>query len=340
MSRSAQQSSQTPLSVLDQSPIPEGSTAADALANSTRLARATEQFGYHRYWVAEHHNSGGLAGSSPEILIGHIAANTTTIRVGSAGVMLSHYSPLKVAENFRVLEALHPGRIDLGLGRAPGSDPITARALAQNGDPIGVEYYPSMVEEVQQFLNDDVPADSPVFNVRARPETAGVPEMWLLASSQDSVALAAHLGLPIGWAHFINPTGAELLHAYRAQYQASLEFPKPWVAVATAVICAETTEEAEHLASSIHAWRARGVGGKIPPPGSAAEPRSPLSVSTVQQQPKPLIVGNPAEVTKQLEELVDEFAADELVVVTITHGHDARVRSYELLAEAWNGRND
>lgn len=324
------------LSVLDQSPIPEGSTAAEALANSVRLAQATERMGYHRYWVAEHHNSAGLAGSSPEILIGQIAAKTESIRVGSAGVMLSHYSPLKVAENFRVLEALHPGRIDLGLGRAPGSDPITARALSQTGEPLSIEYYPSMVEEVRHFLNDDVPADSPVFNVRARPETSSIPELWLLASSQDSVALAAHLGIPVGWAHFINPTGAELLHAYRAQYQASPEFPEPRVAIATAAICAETSEEAEHLATSIQSWRARGLGGKIPLPGTSTEPRSALSVTTVQTSEKPLIIGTPAEVKEQLEALAEKYAADELVIVTITHDHDARVRSYELLAEVWD----
>ncbi len=323
------------LSVLDQSPVPEGFSAGDALANSVHLAQETENFGYRRYWVAEHHNSAGLAGSSPEILIGQIAASTASIRVGSAGVMLSHYSPLKVAENFRVLEAMHPGRIDLGLGRAPGSDPITARALSQTGQPISVEYYPSMVAEVREFLTDDIASNPSGFTVRARPETDGIPEIWLLASSQDSVALAAHLGLPIGWAHFINPTGAEILHAYRAQYQPSDAFPEPRVALATGVICAETADEAHHLATSIQTWRAQGLGGKIPEPGDPAQARSALSVATQHQRSKPLIVGTPVDVKEQLEQLAEKFGADELVIVTITHSHTARVRSYELLAEVW-----
>ncbi len=323
------------LSVVDQSPVPEGSSAAEALANTIDLAQATERFGYKRFWVAEHHNSAGLAGSSPEILIGAIAGQTTSIRVGSAGVMLTHYSPLKVAENFRVLEALHPNRIDLGLGRAPGSDPVTAAALARGGQSMSLEYYPSMVEEVRQFLHDDLPHDSPIFNVRARPATTSAPEMWLLASSQDSVALAAHLGLGIGWAHFINPVGAEILQAYRSQYQPSLEFPEPRVVVATAVVCAETAEEAEHLASSIRTWRANGGGGTIPVPGSAAEAQSALAVAPARQQTKPLIVGDPQAVKTRLEELAEQFGADELAIVTITHSHQARVRSYELLAEAW-----
>ena len=323
------------LSVLDQSPVPEGFSPADALANTVDLAQATERFGYHRFWVAEHHNSGGLAGSSPEILIGQIAANTSTIRVGSAGVMLLHYSPLKVAENFKVLEAFHPGRIDLGIGRAPGSDPVTAALLAR-GEQTSVEYYPAMVDEVRQFLHDDIPADSPRFHVRARPEISTVPELWLLASSQDSVAIAAHLGLPIGWAHFINPDGAEILAAYRQQYQASLEFPQPKVALATAVVCAETQAEADHLATSVQKWRANGLGGKIPVPGKSTAARSALAVAPARQQAKPLIVGPPRKVKDELLELADEFGADELVLVTITHDHDARVKSYELLAEGWN----
>ncbi len=322
------------LSVLDQSPIPEGATAAEALANTVDLAQATERLGYKRFWVAEHHNSGGLAGSSPEILIGQIAANTSTIRVGSAGVMLMHYSPLKVAENFKVLEAFHPNRIDLGIGRAPGSDQVTAAVLAR-GEQTSVEYYPSMVDEVRQYLHDDIPQDSPVFHVRARPQISTVPEIWLLASSQDSVAIAAHLGLPIGWAHFINPGGADILAAYRQQYQASLEFPKPTVALATAVVCAETQDEADHLASSVQKWRANGLGGKIPAPGEAAQPRSALAVAPARQRAKPLIVGPPRKVKHELLALADEFGADELVLVTITHDHQARVRSYELLAEVW-----
>ena len=209
------------LSVLDQSPVPEGASPGDALHNSIDLAVHADRLGYHRYWVAEHHNMEGLAGSSPEILIGQIAAATERIRVGSGGVMLSHYSPYKVAENFRVLDALHPGRIDLGLGRAPGSDQRTAHALARGGVPLSVEYYPSLVQEVLHFLYDELPADHALGGVRARPLGTTHPEVWLLASSADSAGLAAHIGLPLGWAHFIAGGGAEVVTAYRAQYRPS-----------------------------------------------------------------------------------------------------------------------
>ncbi|MEE9416677.1 MAG: LLM class flavin-dependent oxidoreductase, partial [Acidimicrobiales bacterium] len=284
------------LSILDQSPISQGATAAEALANTVELAIAAERLGYSRFWVAEHHNSDALAGSSPEILIGHIAANTQSIRVGSAGVMLTHYSPLKVAENFRLLEALHPGRIDLGLGRAPGSDHLTAAALARGGRSLGIEYYPSLVTEVQHYLHDEPSPNSGFEGVRARPATPAIPEMWLLASSQDSAAIAAHLGFPLGWAHFINPSGADITAAYRQQYQASTDYPEPHLAIATAVVCADTTEEAEALASSVRMWRARGLSGPIPPPDTDDSSQSALAVAPAYQQRKPLLAGTPDQV--------------------------------------------
>ncbi|MGI9621754.1 MAG: LLM class flavin-dependent oxidoreductase [Acidimicrobiales bacterium] len=323
------------LSVLDQSPVPEGSTAGAALRNSIDLARHADRLGYHRYWVAEHHNMEGLAGSSPEILVGHIADNTDRIRVGSGGVMLSHYSPLKVAENFRVLEALHPGRVDLGLGRAPGSDHRTAAALARGGQPLSVEYYPTMVRELRQLLHDRVPDDGPMSGIQARPLTHEAPEMWLLASSQDSAAIAAHLGLPLSWAHFINPDGAAICQAYTEQYSPSYACENPRVSIGISVLCAQDAGEAERLATSIRTWRGRGLQGQIPFPTDEHVGEDPFAGASEYQRRKPLIVGEPPTVKAEIEELVGAYGAEEVVIVSICHDHAARVRSYELIADAF-----
>lgn len=323
------------LSVLDQSPVPAGSTAADALRNSVDLAVRTEQLGYQRYWVAEHHNSDGLAGSSPEILIGAIASATSAIRVGSGGVMLMHYSPLKVAENFKLLAALHGDRIDLGLGRAPGSDPLTAAVLGGADGPRSAEYYPSDVEEVRRYLHDEPAIDARLSAVRARPTVEHPPEMWLLASSIDSASIAAHLGLPLSWAYFIANGGAEITQAYREQYMPSLSYPQPRLSLGVAAIAADTADEAEALASSLREWRARGLGGPIPHPGEGtASPANPLLVREARPA-KPLISGTGPQVRDQLDALAEEYGADELLIVTICHDHAARVRSYELIAEAY-----
>jgi luciferase family oxidoreductase group 1 len=328
------------LSVLDQTPVPQGSSPATALRNSIDLAQHAERLGYHRFWVAEHHNMGGLAGSSPEILIGHIAENTDRIRVGSGGVMLTHYSPLKVAENFRMLEALHPGRIDLGLGRAPGSDHVTANALARGGQRLSIEYYPTMIQELRQLLHDRVPDDGPLRGIQARPQTEFAPEMWLLASSEDSAAIASHFGLPLSWAHFINPHGAQVCRAYTEQFTPSFSHTEPSLSICAAVLCAATTEEANVLATSLKMWRARGLQGPIPSPAEAetladAAAKNPLTVSVPPEREKPLIVGNPAEVKRQISETAEMYGADEVVIVSICHDHDARVRSYELVSEAF-----
>jgi len=320
------------LSVLDQSPVPEGADAGQALANTIDLARHADRLGYHRYWVAEHHNMDGLAGSSPEVLLGRLAVETDRIRVGSGGVMLSHYSSLKVAESFRVLHALHPGRIDLGLGRAPGSDPLTAAALARGSTPLGIEYYPNQVEELVQFLDGTIPPESPLAPVRATPRTAGSPEVWLLASSADSASYAAHFGLPLSWAHFISPDGAPIVGAYRDQYRASERAQQPVASIGISVICAETDDEATHLASSLLRWRAAGLRGPIPPPNDPEDGTAALAAAPAYQRNKPLIAGSPATVGPQIVDLAEQYGVDEVVIVTICHDHDARVRSYELLA--------
>lgn len=324
------------LGVVDQSPVSRGSSPADALANSIDLAQQCERFGYERYWVAEHHSSQGLAGSAPEILVGRLAAATSTMRVGSGGVMLTHYSAYKVAEQFRMLHALFPGRIDLGLGRAPGSDRTTAAALAKGPGALSAEHYPAQVVELAEYLRDEPNASGPFRDVRATPITEDAPALWLLASSEGSAGIAAHLGMPLVWANFIamHP-GQSTVDAYRRQYQPSEAFPEPIVMLATTAICAESEQEAAFLASSVQRWRASGLQGPIPEP---APPGTPLEGSDnplfVRPRPeKPLLHGTPGHVASELEALAGSFGAEEVLVVTITHDHAARVRSYELLAD-------
>jgi luciferase family oxidoreductase group 1 len=322
------------LSVLDQSPVPEGSGGADALRNSVDLAMLAEELGYHRYWVAEHHGTPGLASASPEALIGPIAASTATIRVGSGGVMLPHYSPLKVAETFSALSGLFPGRIDLGFGRAPGTDPMTTFALQRDRRDAAPDDFPQQMAELLGYLNGDLPADHPFKRLSATlPGLPERPEPWLLGSSEQSGIWAAQLGLPYAFADFIHSGGAEIAARYR---QDSL---RPTLAVATWAICAETEEEAQRLASSSRmTMRLLGQGRLIPvPPVEKA-------LRFLASQPAPLgsrerrrraTIGDPEQVRAGLESIAREYGADELMVVTITHDHGARRRSYELIAEAF-----
>lgn len=321
------------ISVLDQTPVPEGSTAGEALWNSVDLARQCESFGYHRYWVAEHHNTGGLAGSAPEVLIGHIASATDSIRVGSGGVMLSHYAPYKVAETFRMLASLHPDRIDLGVGRAPGSDQATMVALAADHQPVSVDKYPAMLAELDGFLNDRLPDTSPFAGrVQATPVPPVSPALWLLASSPGSASFAAHFGLPLAFADFIAQSdGVGIVKAYRDNYNPSTAHPEPQVLVAASVICAESHDAAEELAAGVKLWRQRGLQGPIPSPESvgAHEP-GPLSVPPSR---KPMIQGDPPTVAANVSAMAESYGADEFMAVTICWDHEARVRSYELLAK-------
>ncbi len=326
------------LGVVDQSPVSAGSTPAQALQNSIDLAKRCESFGYHRYWVAEHHSSQALAGSAPEILVGQLAANTSTIRVGSGGVMLTHYSSYKVAEQWRMLHALFPYRIDLGLGRAPGSDQTTAAALAKGPGALSSEHYPAQINELASFLRDEPNPAGPFRDVRATPIADGAPSMWLLASSAGSAGIAAHLGMPLVWAHFIAQVpGQDIVEAYRSSYQPSAEFPHPIVMLATGAICADTQQDAAFIASSVQRWRASGPTGPIPEPAPPGTPLpgsdNPLFVN--QRVNKPLLHGTPGYVKDELETLAQSFGADEVLIITITHDHHARVRSYELLADAF-----
>lgn len=328
------------LGVVDQSPIAEGSTPSDALRNSIDLAQRCEALGYHRYWVAEHHSSGGLAGSAPEILVGQIAAATGHMRVGSGGVMLTHYSSYKVAEQWRMLHALFPGRIDLGVGRAPGSDQTTAAALAKGPGALSAEHYPAQVVELAAFLRDRPNPAGAFRDVRAQPLTDDAPPIFLLASSEGSAGIAAHLGMPLVWAHFIaHGDGRPIVEAYRDQYQPSDAWPEPVVMLATTAICAASTQEAAVAASSVQQWRATGLQGPIPEPTAPGSPaRAPEGRELLRinhRAGRPLLHGTPDHVRSELEALAVGFGTDEVLLVTITHDHEARVRSYELLAEAF-----
>jgi len=325
------------LSVVDQSPVADGATPAEALANTIDLAQHCERLGYHRYWVAEHHGSDGLAGSAPEILIDRIATATETMRVGSGGVMLTHYSPLKVAEQFNMLATLHPDRIDLGLGRAPGSNQVTAAALAKGPGALSAEHYPAQLQELRGFLTGKPDPEGPFRDLRATPEPDTAPTMWLLASTEGSAGIAACLGLPLSFAHFITMAdGPALVDAYRRHYRPSEVWPEPMANVAAAVICADTDQEAERLAMSLQTWRARGLSGRIPAP-EITEGWAPRRGSIpVNNGRKPLIHGSPDTCKQMIEELADSYGVNEVMVITITHSHQARVRSYELLAKAFN----
>jgi luciferase family oxidoreductase group 1 len=328
------------LSVLDQSPIGSGQTPAEAIANSLALARTCDALGYHRYWLAEHHSSSALAGSAPEIMIARIAGLTRNMRVGSGGVMLSHYSPLKVAETFRLLEALYPGRIDLGVGRAPGSDGRTAIALQPGPERYGIEHYPQSLVELRDWLRDAMPEDHPFRNVKAMPLGETMPELWLLASSEGSAAYAAQLGFALSFAHFISPQGGErIAEAYRRHYRPGPDNAPPQVNVGVAVICAETEARARQLALARDLWVTRlfttGDPGPFPTVEEAEAHRFNFREEAVLMEVRNRsIVGTPDYVRDQLRNLADRFGTEEIVVLTICHDPEERQRSYELLAHA------
>ncbi|MGH7499989.1 MAG: LLM class flavin-dependent oxidoreductase [Gemmatimonadales bacterium] len=331
------------LSVLDQAPIPAGSTGAQALNNSVDLARLADILGFHRYWVAEHHGTPMLACASPEALIGPIAAATLHIRVGSGGVMLPHYSPLRVAESFSMLSGLFPGRIDLGVGRAPGTDPHTSFALQRDRRSAAPDDFPEQLGELLGYLGDSMPAGHPFARLAALPGLPGVPEPWLLGSSPRSGIWAAELGLPYAFADFINPHGAAIAHEYRRAFRPSRWRGAPELAVALWVVCAETDEEAERLASSADmafALLNQGRLIRVPPVEEAlrfleSQRSGHLAHSPLPVRERRRIVGAPATVKSGIEAAAREYAADEVVIVTITHAHEARRRSYELVARAF-----
>lgn len=326
------------LSVLDQSPVIEGHSPAEAVRQTVELARVTEQLGYRRFWMAEHHATRALADPCPEILLTRVASVTSRIRVGTGGVLLPYYSPLKVAEVFRMLEALFPGRIDLGIGRAPGSDQLTAQVLS-GGAFYDFNQFPVHVRETVQFLDDTLPEDHPYARVKAMPAGPTSPEVWLLGSSDYSATLAAYLGLRFAFAHFINASGGEdVTRAYRQSYRPSSREPDPQALVAVFAICADTDAQAEALASSIDLRRvhmARGIDEPVAATSRALAYDWTESDRAIVQRERPrIIVGEPARVFDRISRLAEDFAADEAMVLTITGDPASRLRSYELLARA------
>ena len=331
------------LSVLDQCPVPAGSTPSQALADSLALAEAAERWGYRRYWAAEHHNTESLASVSPEVLVAAVAARTTTMRVGSGGVLLPHYSPLKVAENFRLLEALYPGRIDLGVGRAAGTDPVSEAALQYRPGALGDEHFGQKVVDLLGFLDGTLAADHAFAGASAMParEDGAGPEVWMLGSSSNGAAAAAYLGLPFAFAHFITAQfGPQIMRSYRKGFTPSTRLAAPQASVAVSVMCADTYAEADRLASSAALWRLRPEGPKrgllLSPEEAAQAKLSEVDAAKMRQKREGILAGDPARVRKDLTELADAFGVEEVVVVTVCHDPKARLRSYELLAEAFS----
>jgi luciferase family oxidoreductase group 1 len=326
------------LSVLDQSPISEGSTGPQALSNTIDLAQLADGLGYERVWLAEHHATPALACAAPEVLIGPVAAATERIRVGSGGVMLPHYSPLKVAEAFSILAGLNPERIDLAVGRAPGTDAVTMHALQRDRRHAPPDDFPEQLTELLALLEDRVPESHPLArHARMLPGLPERPEPWLLGSSLQSALWAGELGLPYAFADFINPEGPAIAAEYRGRFTDSERLGAPYVMAAVLAICADTDEEAERLASSgrmLMSLLRQGRLVPVPPVDKAlryldSRERSPGGSG------RRAVVGSPATVREGLEAVAAEYGAQELMVLTITHEHSARRTSYELIAEAF-----
>jgi luciferase family oxidoreductase group 1 len=335
------------LSVLDQSPVSAGSTPGTALQNTIDLARMADELGYYRYWIAEHHAMDVLASPAPEVLLARVGVETSRIRLGSGGIMLPHYSAFKVAETFRVLHALYPGRIDLGIGRAPGGSPLESYALRRNRE-LSPDDFPEQLRELLAFLHKDFPADHRFRKVRLSPDMPGAPEVWLLGSSLWSAETAAQFGLPYNFAHFIDPNQTrKAIQHYRESFRSAGFGEYPHAMLALGVICAETETEAERLASSARLLFRRIRQGNTAPIASPDDAIAELAAipEAVFAQWFPeggewprYVVGSPESVRRKLSARAEALGIDEIMVVTIVHDHAARVRSYELLAESFDLR--
>lgn len=329
-----------PLSVLDLAPVPEGFTPGDALRNSLDLAPRVERLGFTRYWVAEHHNMPGIASSAPAVLLAHIALVTSTIRVGSGGVMLPNHSSLVVAEQFGMLEALHPGRVDLGIGRAPGTDQLTARALRRTRTPErDVDDFPEQLAELFGYFDGHWPADHPYRTITATPGLGYRPSIWMLGSSDYGAQVAGVLGLPYSFAHHFAPANTMVAAAtYRGAFRPGGGIETPCLMLGVSVVCGETDEHARWLAApgALSFLRLRnGQPGRLPTPEEAAAYQyAPHEQAMLNERLNSQIVGDPVTVRKRLAELAERTGADELMITTVVHAHADRIRSYELLAEA------
>ncbi len=330
-----------PLSILDVSPVIAGASSAQALRNTIDLARFADARGYTRYWLAEHHNSPGIASTTPDIMIGQVARETTHIRVGSGGVMLPNHAPLKVAESFRLLEALYPDRIDLGIGRAPGTDQVTALALRRTEEGLTADDFPQELGELLAFSNGTFPADHPFRSITAYPNDVPLPPIWLLGSSGYSSQLAAATGMGFAFAHHINADAAiPAMNIYRDNFTPSPEFPEPHAIIAASVIVADTDAEAEDLALSvIYAFASLHTGrrsnGLLSPEAIKAQNMDARERAVMQMLRGRHIIGSPATVREQLDDLIAQTHADEVMALAMIHSHEARVHSYDLLATAF-----
>ena len=330
-----------PVSVLDLSPISAGSTGVQALRNTLDLAQLADRLGFARYWLAEHHNIPSVASTAPEVMISHVASVTSRLRVGSGGIMLPNHAPLHVAEVFRVLEALHPGRIDLGFGRAPGSDQLTALAMRRTKERLGGgDDFAGQLEELFSFGNGRFPPGHPFRTVHALPEEAPLPPVWILGSSDYGARLAAELGLPFGFAHHFSPKWVlPAMRGYREHFRPSEHLTSPRSLLTISVICAETDEEADRLASSLDLSGLRRATGEYAPLPSVedalAYPYTEVDRRYIRGNRANHFIGSPETVRAGIEALVAETFADEVMISTMAHGHAERRRSYELVAEAF-----
>lgn len=325
-----------PFSVLDLAPVPSGATPADAIRSTLDLARLVDELGYHRYWLAEHHNTPGMACPAPEVMIGHVAAVTRNLRVGSGGMMLPNHSPLHVAETFRLLEVLHPDRIDLGIGRAPGTDPITAHALRRG---VTAEDLPHQLAELFAFASGGFPPDHPFRHVHAEPAEAALPPVWILGSSEFGASVAAAFGLGFAFARHMNPRGAEgVMKRYRDEFRPSEFRDEPHAILAMSAIAADDEDQARHLAMSLGlgvVQMRQGRPGKLPSPEEAeAYAWNSAEEDQLRRYLRAQVLGSGPQVVATIGTLVDETGADEVMILSMIHDHAARRRSYELIAAA------
>ena len=323
------------ISVVDQSPIFSNSSADQAIKDTRELAKYCDSLGLNRFWLAEHHGSSSFAGCSPEILIPSLASETESIRIGSGGVMLMHYSPYKIAENFRLLESLFPNRIDLGLGRAPGSDAYQAGALAYGSKTTGPEFFPTKMNDLKSFLEGSVSSTKSFESVNVTPGLGELPEVWLLVSSRQGAEYAAHFGLPMALAYFIDPSCIDLADVYRDNFQPSIFADKPKISVGVFSICADTDKEAEELSLSAAAWRLnsqKGIFGTFP---TLEEAKDSINGDLARTNDNRTFVGTAQTIREKLQPILNKVEPEELKIITICEPFSARVRSYDLIKQSF-----
>lgn len=333
------------ISVLDQSPIHDGKGESSGLHDTLALAKLCDEAGYYRYWCAEHHATPGYASPCPEMMAAHVACHTERIKAGTGGVMLTHYSPFKVAETFRMLEALHPGRIDLGIGRAPGGNGYAHAALAAPRQPISHEYYPDQSAELVAYLRGTLPSKHPFKHVNVEPSNAGCPDIWMLGSSGGSSELAGQLGTGFALALFIgtHARNESIINAYKRAFIPSKSMKNPEALIAVAAITADTKEEAEFIAASHVYWKVQAsrLGSRTPlyPPEQALALKKQLSLSDqayFDETMNTYLLGTADDCVNQMNELADDFGVEEVMIVNVTYGFEPRKRTYTELAASLN----